>query len=92
MREQKRENGRKSSGRKGDKHMRKGKKRHPAAKAGGRSSWMGRGKLALLAFAVATMAAVALARTCDPNADPTLDDADAPGSCSDDAASCVALA
>jgi hypothetical protein len=61
-------------------------------KAGGRSSRMRGGKLALLAFAVAAMAATALARTCDHKVDPTQDDAAAPDSCSDDAVSCVALA
>jgi hypothetical protein len=58
--------------------------------ADGRGSRMRRCGLVLLALAVAATAAVALARTCDPNVDPTQDDVAAPDSCSDDAASCVA--
>jgi hypothetical protein len=58
----------------------------------GPSSWMGRGKVAVLAFAMAAMASVALLRACEHEAGPVQDDAAAPGSCEDDATFCVARA
>jgi hypothetical protein len=61
--------------------------------ATGSSSWMRRGKLALLSFAMAAVAAgVVLVRACDHEAGPSPDDASALGACSDDATFCVALA
>ena len=62
-------------------------------KSGTRSSRMGRGEVALLAFAMAGLvASITVVRACDRDADPAKDDAAAPDSCSEDAAVCVALA
>ena len=51
-----------------------------------------RGRLAVIAFVVAAMCAVALLRACEPKETPVEHDAAEPGSCSDDASMCVARA
>jgi hypothetical protein len=60
-------------------------------KAVGVRPLMSRGRIAVMAFVMAAMGSVALVRACERSADPTEDDASAPGACSDDAALCIAV-